>query len=139
MRETLHAATLDEQTGAELAAGRIVREQRAVGLFGGADSVEPAPATASRKVAERRKTADSELAAARTEEREAQREHAAAAKAAERAQKRAEDAEVRAGEARKRVEEARSGLRETKRRESDARKAYDRAARALAAVEKKRA
>ena len=40
IRDTLHAAALDEQTAAELAAGRIVREQRAVGLFGGADSVE---------------------------------------------------------------------------------------------------
>jgi hypothetical protein len=137
IRDTLHAAALDEQTAAELAAGRIVREQRAVGLFGSADSVETAPAPASRKVAERRKTANSELAAARTEERKTQREHAGAANAAARAQKRAKDAEVRAGEARKRAEEARSGLREAKRRESDAAKAHDRAARAVAAAEKK--
>jgi hypothetical protein len=137
IRDTLHAATLDEQTAAELAAGRLVREQRAVGLFGGANSVEPAPATASRKVAELRQTAEAELAATRTEERKAQHEHAAAAKAAERAQKRAQDAEERAGAARKRAEEAQVGLREANRRESDAAKAYDRAARAVAAAEKK--
>jgi hypothetical protein len=137
IRDTLHAAALDDQAAAELAAGRLVREQRAVGLFGGADSVEGAPATASRNVAERRQTADAELAAARAEERKAQRERAGAAKAAERAQKRADDAEARASGARKRAEEAKSGLREARRRESDAAKAHDRAARALAATEKK--
>jgi hypothetical protein len=145
IRDTLHAAALDEQTAAELAAGRLVREQRAVGLFG-ADSVETAPArkassgnrsAASRKVADRRRKAEGELAAARTEERKAQREHAGAAKAAERAHKRAKDAEKRAGEARKRAEEAGAALREAKRRESDAAKVYDRAARAAAAAEKK--
>src|SRR5207253_4153617 len=36
IRTTLHAAALDEQTAAELAAGRLVREQEAVGLFGAA-------------------------------------------------------------------------------------------------------
>ena len=131
IRDTLHAAALDEQTGAELAAGRLVREQRAVGLFG-ADFVEAAPArrapsgnrhAASRKVAERRRAAERELAAARAQEQKAQQQHAGAAKAAQRAHERAD--------------EARASLREAKRRESDAAKAHDRATRAVAAAEKK--
>jgi hypothetical protein len=155
LRDTLHAAALDEQTAAALAAGRLVREQRAVGLFG-ADQAETASAgkrssrdrpatsrkrgrddTESRRVAERRQKAEAELAAARTEERKAQREQAGAARAAERARKRARDAEERAGEAQKRAEEARAGLREAERLEADAAKALDRAARAVAAAEKK--
>jgi hypothetical protein len=155
IRDTLHAVALDEQTAADLAAGRLVRERRAVGLFG-TDSVASAPAakrssgdrpaasrkrgrddTESRKVAERRQMAEAELAAAKTEERKAQREHAGAAKAAERAQRQAEDAEERTAEARKRVEESRASLREAKRRESDTAKACDRAARAVAAAKKK--
>ena len=46
------------------------------------------------------------------------------------------DAEERAERARKRAEAAQSGLREANRREGDAAKAYDRAARAVAAAEK---
>jgi hypothetical protein len=145
IRSTLHAAALDDRTATALAAGRLVREQEAVGLFG-APSDEPRrtqPARRGRdprgprKDAERRRELERLLRAARAEEQKAQREHAGAAKAAGRAGKRAKDAQRRADEVRKRVEEARAGLREAERRERDAATAHDRAARALASAEKK--
>jgi len=42
--ETLHAAALDEQTAAELRAGRLVREREAIGGFGGVMAASPTPA-----------------------------------------------------------------------------------------------
>jgi hypothetical protein len=163
---TLHAAALDEETAAELAAGRLLREREAVGLFGAASvELRPArravsaaasesPAGAStgaaaksrrraagadaeaRRAAERRE-AERELAAARAEERKARRERAAAAKATEHADKRAQDAQSRADEARERADEARAGVREAKQREREAAKALERATRAVASAEKK--
>jgi hypothetical protein len=146
IRSTLHAAALDDQTAAALAAGRLVREQEAVGLFGAQsdDARRTAPAKRGRrdvggprKGTERRRELERELRVARAEERKAQREHAGAAKATERAGKRAKDAQRRAGEARKRAEEARAGLREAERRERDAATEHHRAARAVASAEKK--
>lgn len=156
IRATLHAAALDEQTAAELAAGRLVREREAVGLFGAA-SFESGPAgrtvrreagTAvpakrerddgrSLKVAERRRRVERELAAASAEEQKARREHAGAAKATERARKQARAAQRRAEEANERAEDARNSLREAERREKDAARSHDRAARAVASLEKK--
>src|SRR3954453_16467653 len=46
--ETLHAAALDEDTAAELRAGRLVREREAIGGFGGA-MAGAAPAAAPRR------------------------------------------------------------------------------------------
>jgi hypothetical protein len=40
--ETLHAAALDEETGEELRAGRLVRERAAIGGFGGMTAAPPA-------------------------------------------------------------------------------------------------
>jgi hypothetical protein len=149
---------LDERTAAELAAGRLVREQEAVGLFGAApveaDSARkaaasrrdagaavsgkrPADRTEAPKVVERRRRLERELATARADELKAKREHARAAKATERAGKHAKDAQMRADQARKRADEASALLREAERQERDAARAYDRAARAAASAEKK--
>jgi hypothetical protein len=147
IRDTLHAAALDEQTAADLAAGRLVREREAIGMFGAATAEPRAPVKArradkrgeagARQEAAQREGLDRALAAARAEERKVRREHAAAAKAAERARKAASAAQQRADEARERAEEARAGLREAERREKDAAKAHDRVARAVAAAEQK--
>jgi hypothetical protein len=155
IRATLHAAALDDQTAAELAAGRLVREREAVGLFGAA-SLESGSARSQRrdagaavpgkrgrdrsgtgKVAERRRKLERELAAARADKQKAVREHASAAKATERARKQASGAQRRADEARTRAEDARVSLRAAERRERHAAVARDRAARAVASVEKK--
>jgi hypothetical protein len=153
IRATLHAAALDEQAAAELGAGRLAREREAVGLFGAAPvgarsaggttrtgkaAARPAPEdTGTRKATERRRQLERELAAAKADQRNAQRERAGAAKATARAGKQASDAQKRADEARKRAAEARAGLREAERRERDAAAAHDRAARAVASAEKK--
>ena len=47
IRDTLHAAALDEEARELLAAGRVVTPRQAVGLFGGA--VEPAPRPKKKK------------------------------------------------------------------------------------------
>lgn len=145
IRNTLHAAALDEQTAAALAAGRLVREQEAVGLFGAptAEAKPNAPRkrarerSAPQKEPEQGRKLEGELREARTEAQKAQREHAGAAKATERVGKRAEGAQRRADEARNQAEEARAALREAERREREAEIAYDRAARAVASAEKK--
>ena len=123
IRNTLHAAALDEQTAAELAAGRLLREREAVGMFGAATSGAcRTPARRGRRTsvavkgfrrnAERRER----RCGARAEQQKAQREHASAVKATERAGKRADEAQRRADEAR-----TASGKRE--RREKDAARA----------------
>jgi hypothetical protein len=154
IRSTLHAAALDEETASELAAGRLVRDREAMGLFGTGAPAEVRPARARRpeksaaprrragsdeqqRSAERRREAEQELAAATSAERTARREHAAATKAAERAGRRAEDARARADDARARADQARVDLREAEQREREAAKAQARAARAVATAEKK--
>jgi hypothetical protein len=146
IRATLHAAALDDQTAAELAAGRLVRDQEAVGLFGtgsvpaagsGGPAAEESDRRGTRKAAEQRGREEQELASARAEEQKARRDHAGAVKATERAGKHAKDAQRRADEARKRAEEARAGLREAERRERDAARAYDHATRAVASKQMK--
>jgi hypothetical protein len=134
IRGTLHAAALDEETASELESGRLVREREAVGMFGAGDAeVKEArkPKTAA-KPSEDAQSRDlkRQLAAARSEEQQAERQHATAAKAAERAR-------TRAAEAQQRADEARATMREAERQEKDAAKAHQRAAGAVAAAEKK--
>lgn len=129
IRNTLHAAALDEDTAAELAAGRLVHDREAVGMFGAGDAESAAPRKARKGAAKREADTGSRdheraLAAARSDERKAQREYATAVKAAERARNRAAEAEQRA-------EDARAGLREAERREQDTAKAHQQAARAV--------
>jgi hypothetical protein len=141
IRNTLHAAALDEQTAADLAAGRMVRDREAVGMFGAATAAPETTRktraadkgrsdTGARDLAKRRRDLERELASARAEEQKAQRAHARAVKASERAGRRAD-------EARRRAEEARDGLREAEQLERDTAKSYDCATRAVAAAEKK--
>jgi hypothetical protein len=153
IRGTLHAAVLDEQTAAELAAGRLVRDREAAGLFGAvpveARRTGTAPRPVSRperrrrdraeaaKPVDERREAERALRAARAEAQRAEREHAAAAKAAERARARAEEAQRRADEALSRAGEARAALRDAERRERNGAKAHERARRAVASAEKK--
>jgi hypothetical protein len=151
---TLHAAALDDETAAELAAGRVLRERKAVAGFGGIEMApapaRPAPkrarpAKADKDEAARRKReqaeqaeqtkAREELSAARLEERKAGRERDAAAKAAARAAERLGKAEERAAEAARRLDEARQELEEAQERERAAVERHDGAAEAVEAAE----
>ena len=129
IRGTLHAAVLDGETAAALAAGRLLREREAAGLFGVPASNAPPERTRpgrpqqTAKARERRRKLERELAAAKADEQKAQRAHSAAVKTAERARKRAKEADA--------------ALRDAERREEEAARLHERAARAVAAVEKK--
>jgi len=147
---TLHAAALDPEIAEELRAGRLVREQEAIGGFGAMDASQAAPALgkgtrapARSRTTKRTKTkpkskssADDsakreKLAAARTDERHTRRDLDAAQKALESAQTRADAAEAHAAEAAERAKTTAERLKEARRAEVAARKAHDRAARAL--------
>jgi hypothetical protein len=150
---TLHAAALDEDTGDELRAGRLVREREAIGGFGEAAAAtapasrsgarakaRPKKAQARPKAAARSDRDDAEqrqrLAAAKTDERHARRELDAAAKALEHAQERADAAKAHAAEAAERARTTAERLKEAKRSEAAARKAHSRAERALETAER---
>ena len=150
---TLHAAALDEETAAELGAGRVLRERQAVAGFGGGFEMSaPAPKKAPKRTkpakpakddaASRKREAAAEakarekLSAARLEERKAGRERDAAAKAAARAAARLDKAEERAAEAARRLDEARGEVEEAHEQERAAAERYESAAAALAAAEK---
>ena len=129
IRTTLHAAALDEETAAGLAAGRLVHDREAVGMFGSGDAApveprEPRKGAAKRAEDTGSRERDRALAAARSDERKAERDHATAAKATERARNRAAEAEQRAAD-------ARAALREAEHREQGAAKAHQQAARAV--------
>jgi hypothetical protein len=149
---TLHAAALDEDTAAELEAGRVVRERQAVAGFGGVlgGQVEAPPKRTAKPKAPRKEDAEKrkrrkeeeeqrreELSAARVAERRARRELDAAEKARERAAGRVGKAEERAAQASRQLEEARRELDEAEAQEQDARDAHAEAADAAAAAEKK--
>jgi hypothetical protein len=120
IRNTLHAAALDEEAAAELSSGRLVREREAAGMFGTAAGPAPAPTPAPAKQSRELQRA---LTAAKAEARKASREHARAVKAVERASAAADAARV--------------ALRDAEAREREAAQARDRANRAVAAAEKK--
>jgi hypothetical protein len=148
--DTLHAAALDPETADELRAGRLVREREAIGGFGamaGPPSAGKAPPkrpskkpkaaskpdrSSGREDAEHRQR----LAAARTDERHAQRELEAAAKALAHAQERADAAEAHAAEAAERARTTAERLKEAKRAAAAARKAHSQSERALEAAER---
>jgi hypothetical protein len=179
---TLHAAALDEETAAELRAGRLTRERDAIGGFGGVATAAPgraartesAPQDAGRgaarakRAAERGRSKDAaksarskgadkrarskdaaadtaavearqrqRLAAARTDERHAQRELDAATRALAHAQERADAAAAHSAEATERARTTAERLKEAKRAEAAARKARARASRALESAERK--
>jgi hypothetical protein len=153
---TLHAAALDDDTAAELAAGRVIRERQAVGGFGEAQvglggppkraPKEPRAKVPARKQpdAEQKKkeaAAQAELreqlSAARLAERRTGRELDASAKAAARAAGRVEKAEERAAEAARQLEIAREELDEVREREEAAREEHQRAAAEVTSLEKR--
>lgn len=140
IRNTLHAAALDEETATELQAGRLLREREAIGMFGTGTEVpqkpKPPPRT-KRSAAERAKEDAAQqrnferaLKAAQSDEQKARRAHATAAKAAERAAKAAETAQRRA-------DEARTALREAERTEREAANAHEKAATAVTKAERR--
>jgi hypothetical protein len=148
---TLHAAALDPEIADELRAGRLVREREAIGGFGAATAgAEPAaPPRRKSKGTSPRQTSGGRtktkpddgakrerVAAARTDERHAQRELDAAAKALEHARTRADAAEAHAAEASERAKTTADRLKEARRAEAAARKAHERAARALESAER---
>jgi hypothetical protein len=148
---TLHAAALDPEVADELRSGRLVREREAIGGFGaatagGGEAARPrrkSKGTSPRRTSEgRTKTKPNDgakrerVAAARTDERHAQRELDAAAKALEHARTRAEAAEAHAAEASERAKTTADRLKEARRAEAAARKAHQRAARALESAER---
>ena len=151
---TLHAAALDEETAAELGAGRVLRERQAVAGFGGGFDVAPAPSKPVPKRAKQAKPpkedaakkeraaaaeakAREELSAARLEERKAGRERDTAARAAARAAERARKAEERAAETGRRLDEAREELEGAQDQERAATERHESAVAAVAAAEKK--
>ena len=138
MRNTLHAAALDDETARELSAGRLLREREAVGMFG-AGTAAPAAPPAPRKRADAKKSQAEERAQRRDHERAAkaakaelqstEREHARAVEAAEKAAQSAEAAQ-------KRADDARDAQREADRVARDAAQARERAARDVEAAER---
>jgi hypothetical protein len=134
---TLRAAASDEKLAAELEAGRLTREQEAVGLFGEVGAPEPRPGPKRR-----RESPDPELERtlndARKAEQRAQRALDKATKATRAAEKRAADAKRRADEARAKADDAAAALRAAEADESEAAKEQRSAARALTAAGKKR-
>jgi hypothetical protein len=136
---TLHAAALDEQIAEQVGAGRLVREQEAIGGFGMAvgGPSRPAPRQPSRKepAKKQKPKVDERLAAARTGERQTRRELDAAEKALRSAEERAAAAEKHAAEAVERAKVMTERLKEARRAESAARKAHARAERALKSAE----
>jgi hypothetical protein len=135
IRNTLHAAALDEETATELSAGRMVREREAVGMFGEATAeprttAKPPRGDKASRDTRPKRDLERKLTTARSEEQQADRAHARAVKATAQAQKRADEAQRRA-------EEARAALREAKGQEKEAARVRDRSARAVTAAEKK--
>jgi hypothetical protein len=133
IRNTLHAAALDDDIAAELAAGRLVREHEAVGMFGTAAGPAPAPrkqGPEKKRDNAQRRDLQRAVRAAKAEEQKAAREHGRAEKAVARAAKAADDAQ-------KRADTARGALRAAEQRERETAQARDRANRAVAAAEKK--
>jgi hypothetical protein len=161
---TLHAAALDEETAAELRAGRLVKEREAIGGFGdfgGSAAPAPAPAPAKRgakpaarpagkpkpepKGPDPALAARQRLAAAETDERHARRALDSATRAVEQATARAEAAKTRAEAARAHAEEtaakaaeAAKQIKETRRTAAAAEKAHARAQKAVAEAKRKR-
>jgi hypothetical protein len=153
---SLHAAALDDDTAAELAAGRVVRERQAVGGFGEGPfelTAPPRRASAPKRAKTQTRPPDDagrkskeaadqanlreELSAARVSERRASRELDASAKAAARAKGRSEKAEQRAAEAARQLESAQEELAEARAREKAAREEHRRAAVQVTSLEKK--
>jgi hypothetical protein len=119
VRETLHAAALDEESAAAVEEGRLVKERRAIGLGLGPLGTE-APATRRKPAAKktpspRVKRAERRLEEAREAAREAREAAEAAAGALERAEREASRAAKNAERAAERETQAAEALARAKR------------------------
>jgi predicted nucleic acid-binding Zn-ribbon protein len=141
VRETLHAATLDETVRAALAAGRLERETEVAGFAGAlaalpARAPAPRPARAPKKEAERlkqrREAARAALSDANRTVREAEREADLAGRRLERAESGLAEARERLSTAERFEDEARQACQEAQR---DLREAKAAAAAAQSAVD----
>jgi hypothetical protein len=107
VRETLHAAGVDERVGALVAAGRLTREEVAVGLgpmVAGGRETEPKPGPAKRSKPSA--ALGKKLERARRDQRDRRRELKRATTAAERARRALEKAEDQAQKAAAAMESA---------------------------------
>jgi hypothetical protein len=104
IRDTLHAAAIDDEAREELAAGRVVAPRTAVGVFGGA-ATAGRPASPGRQKAEGRRQRERAQAEAK-----ARKEREAANRAAVR------DAEKRVAAAQKALEAAQAELERARER-----------------------
>ena len=129
LRATLHAAATDEDTAHELAAGRLLREREAVGLFGLVEAPAAVPSPKRKIAAKKKKTvADDDKARARQAEaeqrraRELETDRRAAASVEKKAARHLQSAERAASSARERAEAAAKKLKdaEDKRRDAEA-------------------
>jgi hypothetical protein len=118
IRDTLHAAALDEDARDALASGRLTAPRQAVGLFGGAASEGapgPAPAKKRETQSQTRKARD-EAAAEKKRERERQ---AAVRAAVREAEKQVREREREVAAAQRALEKARADLERAQRSLSD--------------------
>lgn len=125
---TLHAAALDNETAAELRAGRLLREREAIGGFGGFGAAAPAPEPAPARKREPAKKA----AKARTAKGSDARKDA---KAREDAEQRKDADRREAAERRQRLAAARTDERHARRELEAAEKALGSAAARAEAAE----
>jgi DNA repair exonuclease SbcCD ATPase subunit len=118
IRDTLHAAALDEEAREALASGRLAAPRQAVGVFGGVASAgvpRSAPARKKKAQTQTQKARD-EAAAAKKRERERQ----AAARAAIRdAERQVREREREVAQAQRALEEAQAELERAQRSLSD--------------------
>jgi hypothetical protein len=115
LRSTLHAAAADEEVARQLAAGRLLRESEAVGVFGMPAEGTPAPrpppaATKTKRPARELRELERRLKAARAEERDARKRKERSERTTERAREQAEQAAKRLDTARRDEEEATAAL-----------------------------
>ena len=146
LRATLHAAATDEETAAELMAGRLVREREAVGLFGLVEAPAPAkrPAEPKQKRPKQTKRSEdgdrtaAERAAAEEAKRrlrELERDLRAAAGEEKQARRHLQRAERSAASARERAEAATERLEAAEKEQNEASTALEEAAAEVSRLE----
>jgi hypothetical protein len=111
IRDTLHAAALEEEAREELCSGRLVAPRTAVGVFGGAASAGTPPAARAKKPKQKQKqkaeSRKQEERARAEEKARREEEHAAARVAVREAEKKVTDAEKALRAAQAELERAR--------------------------------
>jgi septin family protein len=113
IRDTLHAAALDEEAREALASGRLEAPRQAVGVFGGAASTgTPSPSRAKPKPKPKPKPKKKDDAAAKKRERERQ---AAARAAVREAENRVREREREVAQAQQALEDAQAELERVQR------------------------